>query len=31
LRADNMQQGKYYLSIMSGYMRKVISLEVKKG
>lgn len=31
LRVDNMQQGKYYLSIMSGYMRKVISLEVKKG
>ena len=31
LRADNMQQGKYYLSIMSGYVRKVISLEVKKG
>jgi hypothetical protein len=31
LRADNMQQGKYFLSILTGYMRKVISLEVKKG
>lgn len=31
LRVDNMQQGVYYLSIVTGYMRKDINLEVKKG
>jgi len=31
LRAENMQQGKYFFQIVTGYLKKVIALEVKKG
>ena len=31
MRADGMQQGKYFLSILTGYERKEIEVVVSKG